>query len=275
MMRRFSLILGGVLALLLIVIITGARVVGMERDRNELSYVFYQGFDSPSIMLLDIDHQIRRNLTPGDHYNSDPAWSPDGEWIAFVSDRAEDGEFGVYVMDATGGRLRRLTQGRSYNAPRWSADGSRLIFFARTGNRDLYGINADGSDLRQLTGETNSLTGIMMDLGIEIGASAGLRSPDRQHTLYLDYADRQWGVYLTHNDNGGAYGRREAGMLIGWLGREYTQFPVWSADGRRVAYVSTHAGSPDLFIADVLPTPASPRRLTHSREYEFFAAFRP
>ena len=47
-------------------------------------------------------------LTDSDGYDGAPAWSPDGRKIAFVSDR--DGDRDIYVMDADGSNVERLTE---------------------------------------------------------------------------------------------------------------------------------------------------------------------
>jgi TolB protein len=66
---------------------------------------------------------------PVDHGSLMPAWSPDGRWIAFESDR--DGDFEIYLMDATGGRLRQLTHNRTEDhLPSWLPDGKAIRFLA-------------------------------------------------------------------------------------------------------------------------------------------------
>jgi TolB protein len=60
-------------------------------------------------------------LTPGDDDEFAPAWSPDGERIAFIGDR--DGNDQLYVMRADGTGLVRLTSGQAdKEAPAWSTD---------------------------------------------------------------------------------------------------------------------------------------------------------
>ncbi len=65
-------------------------------------------------------------LTHGEASHSSPRWSPDGQYIAFLSDRADD-ENDLYVMHAEGGEARPLTQSeKGVQAFAWSPDGTRL-----------------------------------------------------------------------------------------------------------------------------------------------------
>jgi len=67
-------------------------------------------------------------LTAHPAYERDPVFSPDGQWLAFASDRA--GSYDVYVMPASGGRPERLTFAPGTDLPQdWSADG-RMVYFA-------------------------------------------------------------------------------------------------------------------------------------------------
>ncbi len=88
-----------------------------------------------------------------ENYDDDffPRWSPDGNKIAFSSRRYSDRD--IYVMDAEGGNLERLTDlpGNDSN-PIWAMDGQDIIFSRRPQtNWDLYMMRANGSDIRQLT----------------------------------------------------------------------------------------------------------------------------
>ena len=64
--------------------------------------------------------------TPNAHERQ-PTWSPDGQRIAFTSDR-DRLEWDVYVMQANGSGVSRVSGRRPASAPQWSPDGSRLLY---------------------------------------------------------------------------------------------------------------------------------------------------
>jgi Tol biopolymer transport system component/DNA-binding winged helix-turn-helix (wHTH) protein len=81
-----------------------------------------------------------------------PGYSPDGEEVAFTSDRS--GANAVWVCDRDGSGLRQLTFGDSPRAAfgDWSPDGKRLVFFTNlTGPYDLFTVSADGGFPQRLT----------------------------------------------------------------------------------------------------------------------------
>lgn len=86
----------------------------------------------------------------------DPAWSPGGDKIAFMTTR--DGNYEIYVMNADSSNQTRLTNNSAVDsAPDWSPDGSRIVFTSdRDGNREIYTMNSDGSNQTRLTNTTNT-----------------------------------------------------------------------------------------------------------------------
>jgi len=78
-----------------------------------------------------------------------PIFSPDGSQLAFVHYTVDPSQSdAIWLIDADGGNVRQLTTGPHDWNPAWSPDG-RQILFSRDG--DLFLVNADGSDLVQVT----------------------------------------------------------------------------------------------------------------------------
>ena len=100
--------------------------------------------------VVNADGSERRELARQSNSDASFSWSPDGQRIAFVSDR--DGNDEVYVVNVDGG-LRNLTRNPARDGhPVWSTDGRTVGFVSnRGGNRDIYVMNADGTRQRNLT----------------------------------------------------------------------------------------------------------------------------
>lgn len=86
------------------------------------------------LFLVDVDDGGATQLTKGDYDHTDPAFSPDGRFLAFVSDRhprRDDRELrnDVWLVPTTGGRPRRLSAGNGFTAgPQFSPDGTLVAF---------------------------------------------------------------------------------------------------------------------------------------------------
>jgi TolB protein len=103
------------------------------------------------IMNADGSSQIKVDL-PDMGYVIDPAWSPNGQLLAF-SWRRPNGNYDLYVMEIATRQLVELTRDAGRNErPSWAPDGRHLVFEStRTGTRQIWSMLADGTAARQLT----------------------------------------------------------------------------------------------------------------------------
>src|SRR6185369_14965289 len=85
------------------------------------------------IWLADTASGKSYQLTRGDKSATNPRWSPDSKWLAFVSNRIED-KNQVFVIDPTGGEAQQLTKSESaVNSFSWSEDGRIIAYTATPG----------------------------------------------------------------------------------------------------------------------------------------------
>lgn len=122
-------------------------------------------------------------------WDASPDWSPDGEWVVFVSDRAEAGKASdnLWLMNSEGGDLRQLTNSdatfQEDIEPSWSPDGRQIAFFRHS----LLGDSLDETRPSGLwlvdvgTGEETALVHIT---GFLVGAQPPVWSPDGRWLAY-------------------------------------------------------------------------------------------
>ncbi|MBV6399945.1 MAG: Protein TolB [Anaerolineales bacterium] len=132
--------------------------IRMDRDQRDSVYnnpawspdskwlAVLTGSEKPDITLVNIENGETRVLAANPAMDFYPAWSPDGNRLAFVSDR--EGNEEIYLISPDGTGIVNLTNnpGNDFN-PVWSPSGRYIAFLStRDGLFSLYVMNADGSN---------------------------------------------------------------------------------------------------------------------------------
>ncbi|MEX2284295.1 MAG: CehA/McbA family metallohydrolase [Gemmatimonadota bacterium] len=166
-------------------------------------------------------------LTAGPNYHFEPAWSPDGRTIALTVDT--DGNLDIGIVGADGGTVRRITEHRQVDVePTWSRDGGSIYFVsARAGGFRIY-----RHDL-----ERNADTLVVAGFQPSI-------SPDGKQVAYVASVQGRLGtggLWVKELPNGEP-------RLVHYEETEYRMKPVWTPDAQAFLYVSDEMGSNDVAI---------------------------
>jgi len=174
---------------------------------------------------------------------TDQLWPPlVRQRVAFTSGR--NGNFQIYVVDADGTNLTRLTNnGFTDSEPSISADGQRVAFNSSDGfNFYIYVVDTDGANLTRLT------TDAAFDVDLSISA-------DGQRIAFQSTRDGNAEIYVVDAD----------GTNLTRLTTDagFDSEPSMSADGQRVAFISNRDGNQEIYVVDTDGL-TLPRRLTNN-----------
>ena len=240
-----------------------AYTISLSADSKTLAYSVLSysanvwSIPIPRQSVVSVTEAVQR--TTGNQAIEGLAISPDGQWLAYDSNR--EGNQDIYKMSLKGGEPIQMTTDASDDfLPSWSPDGKTIAFYSfRRGNRDLFVMSSDGGPQQQITNDP-----------------AHERYPDwspdgNQLVFYSDKTGRQE-LYIVSKAPGGA-GWGEPRQLTDEGGED----PRWSPDGALIAYISGNKlcvippkeGSPKVLVESTapsqIPTPNFPAWSKDSR----------
>jgi TolB protein len=258
--------------------VVGASILSPFRNGK---LVFASAADGDlEIYSSNADGTGRAQLTFNAASDTAPVWSPDGDRIAYASNK--NGNWDVYLMKSDGTSLVNVTTGSTADetAPAWSLDGRRIAFTStRTGVKQIFVQDLaellDGGPPVQLTSEgRNQDPSFGMVLGLERVFFTSNRDGDDE--IFSVLSTGLGVLQLTSNDVPDQHPRLGRSGYLYYQHKEGRRFKAWrmnpkgigaepvplggtaiatmptgSPDGERVAYIAGKGSKTELYVADV------------------------
>lgn len=223
---------------------------------------FFEDFYNDSgLFVINADGTGMRSLNAAPGGDFDPAWSPDGNRIAFSSLR--DGRKEIYILSVNSGTVTRLTTSTSdveNTQPAWSPTGNQIVYTVqRLGAYQVWAMSVTGQDNVQLVRS-----------GQQIWDYLPIWSPDGETVIFNERnlgPGRPWLMSLRYAD----YDTQQPIRLDLPTPIEDVEF---SPDGLWIIFESTDSnGNRDIYFSTIAG--GNRTRLTSDSSVEFDPAWRP
>src|SRR5436190_16218939 len=192
------------------------------------------------IFTLPVEGGQAKLISGGMAFDSQPKFSPDGQWIAFLSDR--EGSENIWIMHPDGTGLKQVSKdpNNEFTSPGWAPDG-KYIFVSKAqfgiGSSEIWMYHVDGGSGVQITKSKPTPTTKRNERPNAMGVTA---SPDGKYLYYaaklgsLSYNQQFPSWHITRRD-------RKTGEEDNLIHQIKSAFrPVLSPDGKQVLYVTRY-----------------------------------
>ncbi len=196
------------------------EMLDVSRDTKRL-LISSDRSGNPDLWVLPAEGGEMQQLTTDPTPDWAPAWSPDGDQIAFYAFRSGHRE--IWVQSAAGGPARQLTKFESDTGwPSWSPDGQSILFsLTSRGNVEYWTVPAAGGEPRPLMTHPDN-------------HDAPRWSPDEKWLVFSSTRSGSWGLWRARADGG------HPELLVGAKRGGYGQ--RWSPDSRSIYYLRVAEG---------------------------------
>ena len=233
-----------------------------------IAFTSNRDVDWAAVYLMNPDGKQIRQLTDEPKYDGEPAWSPDGQKITFVSYRdleliPEREIFlgGIYLMNADGSNPINLTQSpeRPDGVSSWSPNGKQIAFSSGELfndnillNSDIFVMEADGANPINLTNHD------ALD-------QAPAWSPDGNRITFSSLRDGNWEIYVMNAEGANLTNLSNHPARDGR--------PDWSPDGNKIAFTSDRDRNLEIYVMNADGT--NPINLTNHPAEDNHASWAP